>query len=112
MDWGVVITDGFGEVAELLLLLLVEFGRDLHLDGDVEVAFLASGKGGYAFVADAEGGAALGARWDLDRGLTVKCRHLEFSAEGCGAERQGDVAEQRGALALEDVVLLDVEEGV
>lgn len=62
----VVVAYGFGEGFEFLFLVLVEFGRHFNLDGDVEVAFVSSGKGGHTFIADPESRAALGAGGNFD----------------------------------------------
>ena len=107
-----MLADGFGEGAEFFLLLFAELGRHLHLDGHVEIALGTAGKGGHALIANPEGGASLGARPDLDGGLAIQGGNLELTTEGCGAEREGDFAEKRGALALEDIMVLDVDEGV
>ena len=107
-----MIADGLGKVSEFFLLIFAELGWDFDLNGYIEVAFVSAGEGWHAFVANAEGGAALGAGGDFDRGLAVEGGDFELAAEGCGAERKWDFAEQSVALAFEDIVILDVDEGV
>ena len=109
---GVVVADGGGEGAQLLLLVAAELGGHFHLDADVEVAAAFAGERHDAFFAQAENRAALGAGGDFDGGAAVQAGHFQFATQGGDGEWKGHLAEQVGTIALEHVVIADMEENV
>ena len=112
LHWGIVLADGLGKRAEFVLLVAAELGRDFHLHGDVEIATATARERGHAFFAKSENGAALGADWNFDRGLTVERRHFQLPTERGDGEWKRHRAEKVSVIALEDVVIADVEEDV
>ena len=73
--------DGFGELLEEFLLLLVEFGRCLHADFDNEVALAVGVEVRNALAAEFDLATALRAFGDLDGLDAFEGFDLEFGAE-------------------------------
>ncbi len=66
----------------------------------------------HAFAAELEERAALGAGGNLERTLAFEGRDPDLAADGGGDEFDRDLAEKVIFLALEDFVLLDVDDDV
>ncbi len=109
-----------GELAEQLLLAVVEAGRGLDVDGDDDVAADLRAQMGYAATAERLLGARLGAGPDLEvdpqlhvgvglGDVGLEQRQLDRRTEGGGGHRHDDVAAQVGAVAGEDLVRGDVD---
>src|SRR3546814_3320413 len=75
----------------------------------VQIARIAGAHAADALAAQAESLAGLRAPGNGDLGLAAQRGHLQLAAQGRRGERNGELAVQVVAVALEDLVRLDVD---
>ena len=100
------------QLFEQLLLLLRQLLRRVDLDRDEQVAVAAAADVGHALAAHAERRAALRACRNRERLVAVERRDLDLAAERERREVQRHLAVQVVAVALEERVLLHVDDDV
>ena len=102
----------FGEFLEFGPLGVVEVGGNFDGDADVEVSMAEALDVFDAFALEAESGAGLGAGRDFDVRLAAQRGDFHLRAESGLHEAHRHFADQIIAVALKDVVRLDVEDNV
>ena len=112
MQRGVFLAHEGGEFLELLALVGVQLRGHFHDNAHDQVAAGGGIERGNALAAQLEGGAALGARGHLEVRLAFERRDRDLAPEGRGAEADGHFAKQIAFFALENLVLLDVDDHV
>src|ERR1041385_8695373 len=107
------LRQGLVELLEHLALLFRQLLRRHDLDGDEQVATAAAGDDvGHAAPAEAEGRAALCPFGNLERLFTLEGRNGDVAAEGHRRIVHGDFAEQIVAVAMEERVVLHMDDNV
>lgn len=96
----ILMIEGLGKFLEQVLLLFGKAAGDLHLYGDVKIAFCLGIDAGDALAAEAEGTAGLSAFGQIIFHLTLQGGNLQFSTQGGIGEADGDLAIQIGAPPL------------
>jgi hypothetical protein len=111
-DWPVV---GLGEIVQLLeelSLLFAEVLGDDDVGGDKKIAAAVAVDLGNSFAANPEAGSRLRAGGDVQRLVAFECGNLNVRAERGLGYGDGDAAKQMLFVALENLVLADMDDHV
>jgi hypothetical protein len=111
-EWRVFFATQIGKLLQFGTLLSVETRRHFHHDTYEEIAVLAPVHVNYAFASELKHLPALRTGWNFQVGFAFQCRHGHFAAERRQRKWNRDFAVEIVFVALENFVLLNVDDDV
>ena len=102
----------FGELLQLGFLSVGQLRGHFHVDADMQIAVAVALKIFHTFAAQPEHRVGLCASGDFDRGLVGERGHLNLCTQRSLDETHGHFAEQIIAIALENLVRLEMQHHV